>query len=292
MRVSMRVSMAAILLVFANGCLLLVDPPELVGDSEDDGVESGADSFPDSGWIDVDASRPCALHQDSSIWCGSYGSMHQVPGNYQALGTDCAVRTDGTLVCGFETDPPTFELPGPFVAVDGDSDVGCALRASGRAHCWPEAEDVAGPFDSIGTGDYFACGIQSGSGELSCWSINNVIFDEALTDIPSGSFKYVDTDDHVGCGVRIDGSVSCWGYDFHGTAWPPAGSYDEVSLHVFYACGARSNESAVCWGDDAGVPANSHTFPPAGVTFRTISTDYFIVCGVTTESALECWGDI
>jgi hypothetical protein len=284
----MRVLLVPLLFMSASGCLLLVDPPELVSDSEE-----GMDAAPDSGWIDVDArARPCALHQDFSIWCSSYGSMYRVSGDYQALGDGCAVRTDGTLVCGFEGDAPTFELPGPFVAVEGGSEVGCALRASGSAQCWPEATDVAGPFDSIGTGDRFACGIRSGSGELSCWSIDNVVFDEALTDVPSGSFKYVDTDDHVGCGVRIDGSMSCWGDDFSGLISPPAGSYNEVSLNTFYACGARNGESAVCWGDDAGVPANSHTFPPAGVTFQTISTGYDIVCGVTTESALECWGDI
>jgi hypothetical protein len=276
---------APLLLVCVGGCLLLEDPPEL--------VSGGKGSGPDSGWIDVNADgRMCALHEDSSIWCETYEGLQRVSGEYQALGTDCAVRSDGTLVCGFQNATPTFELPGPFVAVDGGSTVGCALRASGSAHCWPEAADVAGPFDSVGAGDRFACGIRSGSGQLSCWSIDNLVFEEALAEIPSGSFKYVDTQDHVGCGIRLDGSMSCWGDDYTGLILsPPDGTYEEVSLHTFYACGARSNASAVCWGDDAGVPANSHTFPPTGVTFRTISTGYQRACGVTTESALECWGE-
>ena len=61
------------------------------------------------------------------------------------------------------------------------------------------------------------------------------------------------------CGVRLDGTVACWGDNSVGEADPPAGVSSQVSAGRDYTCGVRPPGTLECWGG-ARIPA----FPACG----------------------------
>jgi hypothetical protein len=291
-------------IILASGCLLAADRPlgddgQLGGDGERGG------EYPESDWVDVAASSSdiCALHEGGALWCGAPDELERVDdSSYVALGGydyrgACAVRDEGSVVCGLDAPNPYglgaddgFELAGSFVEVSGTKEAGCALKADGSARCWPDAHAVAGPFSSVGAGDYFACGIGELTGELSCWSIDDLIFEEAL-DVPGGRYTRVVTADHVACGLSTDGAVRCWGYDFYETVTgPPPGRYADLWLDHDRGCATRMGGAAVCWGEDAGDPNYPELSPPT-IALSTIALGNGFGCGITNdEGRLQCWG--
>ncbi len=91
--------------------------------------------------------------------------------------------------------------------------------------------------------------------------------------------------DHT-CGVRIDGSVVCWGSNTDGQASPPAGSFAEVSGGHAHTCGLKNDETIACWGSDDHGQAS----PPKG-SFASISAGTAHSCGLKTDGSAVCWGD-
>jgi hypothetical protein len=151
----------------------LVDPPFI----------TDADAFsdaspPTTGWIDLSVGfSVCALDADGAMWCGQgVGDLRLVDvGPFVSVsqngwGETCGVTDGGSLRCDIGGSDG-FVLTEIYTAVSGSSEAGCGLQAFGRARCWPEANDVPGPFQSVGAGDRFACGILKSSGSLQCWSI-------------------------------------------------------------------------------------------------------------------------
>ena len=74
----------------------------------------------------------------------------------------------------------------------------------------------------------------------------------AFTQISAGG-------DHT-CGLRADGSVTCWGGDFFGQSAPAAGTYTQISAGGIHTCGLRASGSVTCWGDNS---AGQSTYPQA-----------------------------
>jgi hypothetical protein len=92
------------------------------------------------------------------------------------------------------------------------------------------------------------------------------------------------------CGVRNDGSLTCWGDNSYGQATPPTGSFTQVSAGTFHTCGIRSDGSVSCWGDNTASTAT----PPAG-SFIQLSTGFLHpyvghTCGVRSDGWVACWG--
>ena len=61
------------------------------------------------------------------------------------------------------------------------------------------------------------------------------------------------------CGVRVDGTLVCWGSDAGGAASAPAGEFVAVSAGRAHSCGVQADGAAVCWGagDEVVVPAGT-----------------------------------
>ena len=128
------------------------------------------------------------------------------------------------------------------------------------------------------------------------------------------------------CGLRSDGSVSCWGLNNTGQATAPAGEiFNAISSGQLHTCGLRSNGSVSCWGDNrrgqATAPAAGNftaissgedhtcgllpngsvacwgsnivyqTTVPVGETFTAISSGNFHTCGLRSDGSVACWGD-
>ncbi len=91
--------------------------------------------------------------------------------------------------------------------------------------------------------------------------------------------------EHHTCGVRIDGTVSCWGSDAYGKATPPEGEFASVSAAEHHTCGVRTDGTVFCWGSDAYGKAT----PPEG-EFVSVSAAEHHTCGVKTDGTVACWG--
>ena len=85
--------------------------------------------------------------------------------------------------------------------------------------------------------------------------------------------------------MRRDGSVECWGDDYHGQATPPAGEFSSVSAGYYHTCGVKTDGTVVCWGDDE----EGQVTPPAG-EFTSVSSKQRSTCGVKRDGSVECWG--
>ena len=90
--------------------------------------------------------------------------------------------------------------------------------------------------------------------------------------------------DHA-CGVRDDGSVVCWGWNFFGRFTPPEGRFSSVSAGRQHNCGVRDDRSVECWGlryRGAG--------PPEG-RFVSVSASDNHACGLMEDGLIACWGN-
>ena len=91
--------------------------------------------------------------------------------------------------------------------------------------------------------------------------------------------------DHT-CGVKTDGSLTCWGSNSDGQSMPPAGEFVYVNSGYRNTCGVKRDGLIVCWGYDG---FDKKSTPPAG-EFASVSTAYNHTCGVKTDGIVACWG--
>ena len=63
-----------------------------------------------------------------------------------------------------------------------------------------------------------------------------------------GGFVSVSAGRKHTCGVRTDGSVACWGDNYHGQATPPEGKFASVTAWHSHTCGVRADGTVACWG--------------------------------------------
>ena len=89
---------------------------------------------------------------------------------------------------------------------------------------------------------------------------------------------------HV-CGIRVDGTVECWGDNAYGQADAPSGQFSMISADWDHSCGIRSDGTVECWGNNASGQAD----PPSG-RFVAISDGGYHSCGLRDDSSVECWG--
>ena len=87
------------------------------------------------------------------------------------------------------------------------------------------------------------------------------------------------------CGVRVDGSVACWGGDRFGQSTPPEGEFASVSAGQNHTCGLRVDGSAACWGYDLDGQST-----PAEGEFASVSSGVEHTCGLRVDGSAACWG--
>lgn len=194
----------------------------------------------------------------------------------------------------------------------------CGLRSDGRVLCWGDSGADGVPSDTfraLSTGEFGTCGLLS-DGEVKCWGYGS----EGVLNTPSGTFDtiaaYTDyacaLHDHVptcwgdraatypvpdglfsdieiahshSCGIRLDGTIACWGADIFGESEPPSGAFRALSLSQYSGCGLRQSDGTLaCWGYSfAGNPA------PTG-PLQGLDLDIYGGCGVGLDGNTTCWG--
>ena len=125
---------------------------------------------------------------------------------------------------------------------------------------------------------------------MVCWGWN-----EYGQTVGPGTFTAVSVGGLHSCGLRTDGTVTCWGQDEEGESWTrltehgatdsPSGSFSAVSAGWAHSCGLRTGGTVACWGNNR----DGQTDAPSG-TFAAVSAGRAHSCGVRADQTATCWG--
>ena len=76
----------------------------------------------------------------------------------------------------------------------------------------------------------------------------------AQTEDPLGGFMTISAGGYNDCGIRLDGTLACWGAHSELSDKAPGGTFASIDLHAHgrYACAVRSDGELVCWGSICG----------------------------------------
>ncbi len=188
--------------------------------------------------LDMVDGRPCARTVDGMIECWEEraGTVSVSPVPFPALAGSCGLTEAGIVACKLGTS----ESLEPFVLAVAEHGDGCGVHLDGSATCWTERrgsirvrssdlgpfQDLVlfeeGPLKDIHLIAPWACGLLV-DGEIRCFGAAG----SDLSEAPPGRFVQFDHGPYHGCGVRPNGSVTCWGDDTFGQSSPVDGTWDE-----------------------------------------------------------------
>ena len=201
----------------------------------------------DGGW--PVGQLTCGLRVDNSVFCwdddycrGHDGYPCPPPspeGTFQSISVAgehaCGVKTGGAIVCWghWDDDYPVSALApdGEFQSISIGEFHACAVRADGAVACWGnddagQATPPAGEFRSVSVGQNHSCGVKT-DGTVACWGSNISTYSFALIPDPNTTYE-----------------------TYRGQATPPEGTFRAVSAGQWHTCGIRTDGSATCWGSD------------------------------------------
>ncbi|WP_419551568.1 cell wall-binding repeat-containing protein [Candidatus Poriferisodalis sp.] len=191
-------------------------------------------------------------------------------------------RTSGAPGEGSETDTESDDDPlasyrtvsagsvGSFFGPTGGTDLGgvCMLRADSHVDCRAIGNDLASLDESVRTQfvDMF--------------------------NAPDGPFTEVGVGTLTACGLRLNGSIACWGSHHPGQVRGiPDGTFTTLDMAGSQACAVRSDREIKCWGEFAILSNEDYgqAEPPAGA-FTDIAVGAYHACGIRVGGSVVCWG--
>jgi hypothetical protein len=250
--------------------------------------------------VSVGAQSICAVQRSGSLICWGTNSRlagHSPAGQFRQVSAGgyvggpyadfaCALRVNGTAVCfGDGASGPVKAPGGRFIQISSGGGFACALRPDRRLVCWGDhPKEPLGPLTQIAAGYFFVCGLRPG-GEPVCTGDNSF----GQTEVPGPAFAQASPEETRACGVRVGGSLACWG--MFGNSRLPSGRFAQVSLghrDGSWACALRLDQSIVCWS--AYPTADNETSPPTG-RFKLLSAAAVAACALRVDGSIVCWGD-
>ncbi len=105
-------------------------------------------------------------------------------------------------------------------------------------------------------------------------------------DAPTGKFTSITAGTLHSCGLRSDGTATCWGDNSGGQTDAPTGKFASITAGTRHSCGVRSDGTATCWGNNSGGRADA----PTG-KFTSITAGVFHSCGLRSDGTATCWGN-
>ena len=109
------------------------------------------------------------------------------------------------------------------------------------------------------------------------------------------------------CGLRGDGTITCWGAhgederrtETIGLLESPPGSFTQIDAGSHHSCAVRKDGTMECWGgssfDDVPQTPEEKAMkeallePPEG-QFMSVSVGLWLDCGIKVDNSAECWG--
>ena len=117
--------------------------------------------------------------------------------------------------------------------------------------------------------------------------------DDSVADVrlvkfdPHSRFASISSGGNHTCGLRADGTASCWGSDSYGQSSPPEGEeFASISSGYLHVCGLRADGTVLCWGSDMEGQAS----PPDDEEFESIHSAEGHTCGLRQDGTILCWG--
>ena len=107
---------------------------------------------------------------------------------------------------------------------------------------------------------------------------------------PEGRFAAVSVGNSFSCGLRIDGTITCWPYNYNGVTPAPEGRFSAVSAGYRHMCGLQTNGTVTCWGDPEHYNEYGQADAPRG-QFVAVSAGVLFSCAVRADTTVICWGD-
>jgi alpha-tubulin suppressor-like RCC1 family protein len=114
---------------------------------------------------------------------------------------------------------------------------------------------------------------------LACWN--------APYSVPTGQFTAISTGDDHSCGIRLDGSIDCFGSNSAGQIGnaPGGSNWIAISSGAEHSCAIDDTNFVTCWGD------NSHGQTAAATgQFDTVAAGLAHTCAVRPDLSIVCWG--
>jgi alpha-tubulin suppressor-like RCC1 family protein len=128
--------------------------------------------------------------------------------------------------------------------------------------------------------------------------------------IPAGTWSQIAAGETHVCGVRVDGTLWCWGTNEHGQlglgaaasasdspAQVGAASWNMVAAYGATTCGIQSDHSLWCWGDGAsgqlgdGGTADMAAPEPIGTgRWSAVAVGGMHACALDMAGDASCWG--
>ena len=136
------------------------------------------------------------------------------------------------------------------------------------------------------TGDSHSCWLKS---DRSAFCFGNNIQGQATVPVGRSFIQLsANSDDFNTCGLKVDGTVECWGNTngVGGLTSPVGSAFIKIANGNSHVCGLKTDGSVDCWGDNSGEKLNV----PPGVTFKGIVAANEHTCGLTIDGAIVCWG--
>jgi hypothetical protein len=166
----------------------------------------------------------------------------------------CWVDAQGALGCvgNLANGAPTT---GTWRGVDVGRDVACAWRVDGTWTCWGARATIVGELasqvptvQSVDAGSEGLCVVGS-DGLVKCAG------EGPLASTPTGQVVQASTFGEMGCAVRADSGLVCWGASGKSPDWledtPATTGFVEVEVGVDYACAIAATGAVSCWGEAA-----------------------------------------
>ena len=222
------------------------------------------------------------------------------PGTYthvSRLGGVCAVQTSGALSCWASSDDNLASVPaGAFVEVAIGESAACARRADRSVACWGRGRKRAPGLRLREPDRRGLLLLRAGDRRSRGRVLGAPLPGREVVQVISGPFVAVDTGRFFACGLRPDGSVSCWSASF-----PPGHQRLEHVRPAVAAAGpvrraergrvprlraSRRRDTSSCWGADT----YGQSTPPADVAFTQVSAGSNHTCGILPDGSVVCWG--
>ena len=212
----------------------------------------------------------------------------------------CGLRPDRTVACWGKNWFGQADAPeqGRFLAVDAGASHSCGLRTDGEIVCWGDDSLSAAMAGTIGyeyAGNREAYRYPEGLWGSTIFDANPVhtLIRQEIEQRsepwspPRGPFVAVSAGAGFTCGVRLDGTVACWGY-YDNKIRVPLELFAEAAGEYVVA------ELVPAWGEDAGRVRVLEAYvgladPPPG-RFVTVAAGFMRACGVRPDGTIECWG--
>lgn len=127
---------------------------------------------------------------------------------------------------------------------------------------------------------------------------------------PDARFIQVSAGSFHTCGLRADGTITCWGahgederrIDATGLLDSPPGDFSQIDAGHQHSCAIRQDGAVECWGGppwgeivgsdappEALAAMEAMLAPPEG-RFKSLSAGFLFSCGVRADDSAECWG--